>query len=178
MTTITGKQWSELFYKLKEGTTNCWCCNLCPVGAEAKKCDGSGKGGWTNLRVHILNKHGEEYQEVIDNALVKGRVVSNGNNTLDNYVRCTGKKISKDGRNVYGWIDFITFGDLPFTAMEKPVFKRYTNLDSISYPTFRKYFLRTGEFLQNNLKKVLPKTFGLIFDGKISDQLLFYQKFK
>ena len=57
--------------------------------------------------------------------------------------------------------------DLPITVVENKLFRKNSNLNLTSYKTVSKYMTKLLEKIRSNIRKGLPKTFGLIFDGNI-----------
>ena len=70
--------------------------------------------------------------------------------------------VTKKGQQYHQWMDFLVFEDLPFDR------KRMRKIARIDSNTFKKYFRRTGFLVCERLKKSLPPTFGIIFDGIFS----------
>ena len=97
-------------------------CNLCNI--QRKK-----NNGFSNLVSHLEDKHLNELKDFIN----KER--NNKKGPLNSYLR----PLSKDAKNLHGWIEWLVMGDLPQTFVEDKFARKYTRLDSISRHTLQNY---------------------------------------
>jgi hypothetical protein len=49
------------------------------------------------------------------------------------------RKVSPEARNAYNWYEWVIMGDYPFSCIEDPLNRKYSNLKPISKPTLMKY---------------------------------------
>lgn len=139
----------NLYFSQVEGDLN---INLykCKCGNKRVK-----TGGWSNLLTHVTQSHKEEYKSVYLAAL------SGDGGAIEQFV----SQCSSKSKNIYGWMEQIVMNDLPQTFVENVFVKRYSRLLPISRNTVNKYLVRCQSIVKVIIKKMLPETFGLIFDG-------------
>jgi hypothetical protein len=75
------------------------------------------------------------------------------------------KKVDDKYKNIYRWINWIIKGKLPFSFVENRLARKYSRLDPICRKTLMKYMNAVYERLKKKIAKILPDTFGGIFDG-------------
>jgi hypothetical protein len=75
------------------------------------------------------------------------------------------KSIGPLAKRLYGWMDFSVMGDLPVAFCESKMARKYSNLEDLSRKTLSKYMDLVCDEVVQQIKKILPKTFGIIFDG-------------
>ena len=83
---------------------------------------------------------------------------------MDSYVRVT-KTVSPDAKNMFAWIEWIVMADLPITIVDNEYYRKRSNLKPTSYKTVSKHMEALMKILEANIKRGLPQTFGLLFDG-------------
>ncbi|RHY49566.1 hypothetical protein DYB30_011046 [Aphanomyces astaci] len=72
---------------------------------------------------------------------------------------------SRNVRNVYGWLTWITSSLLPFNFCENEMARRYSNLGPIRNKTLMKWMHQMCRWLEAKLKKTLPESFACVFDA-------------
>lgn len=120
--------------------------------------DNSGHG---NLISHIKLKHKDEWQEKLNEA----KYCNNNGVNLAHFGVTITKSVSKESKSMFGWIELIVMRDLPLKIVDDDLFRNYSNLLSTSYKTLSKYMTKLNEMVKASIKKNLPKSFGIIFDG-------------
>jgi len=135
------------------GEAHCIACD------EAVK-DNSGHG---NLERHIQVNHKEWRQTLED--YKRGSCIGGG---MDRFVQVR-KIVSDKAKGIFGWIEWIVMADLPITIVDNPYYRKRSNLPQTSYKTITKYMEKLLEIVQRNIKRYLPPTFGIIFDGWTCD---------
>lgn len=108
--------------------------------------------GYTNLKSHLVQCI-PEYE-----TKYAARASRDGNSSSQNVV----DRISS---NLYGWINLVVTGDLPFSYVSRPLVRQHSRLNSISPITLLKYLDQLGFECEGVLIGVLPDRFGLLFDG-------------
>jgi hypothetical protein len=138
--------------KNAEGKIKCRKC-------EAMCKDNSGHG---NLVSHIKTKHASCWQEELKQHLQGATRGSSG--SMDSFVSIT-KVVSDEAKNINSWIEWIVLADLPITVVENEHYRKNSTLKPTTYKSITKYMTSLLEIVKMNIKRGLPKTFGLIFDG-------------
>ena len=59
--------------------------------------------------------------------------------------------------------------DLPITCVENEYYQKRSNLAPTTYKTVSKYMEKLLSIVKENIKKSLPPTFGIVFDGWTCD---------
>ena len=80
----------------------------------------------------------------------------------------TNHVFSDKARWVFTWLFFIVSNSLPFSSfVEKPSLRGITkgNINPISRSSLMKYMHLVAEEMYKNIARVMPKLFGIIFDG-------------
>ena len=119
--------------------------------------------GHSNLVRHVQNKHRDWKLKLEEQK--RGSVVSGG---MEKFVTVT-KLISTEAKNMYGWIEWIVMADLPITCVENEYYQKRSNLAPTTYKTVSKYMEKLLSIVNENIKKSLPPTFGIVFDGWTCD---------
>ena len=145
---ISSTELCNLCFQAVEGKEGYFCCNLCNV--QRKK-----SNGFSNLVSHLEDKHINDLKDFIN------KETSNKSGPLNAFLR----PLSKDAKNLHGWIEWIVMGDLPQLFVEDTYTKRYTKLESISRHTLQKYMEEVLHEVQDEITKELPTSFGIMFDG-------------
>lgn len=83
---------------------------------------------------------------------------------MGNWVTVT-KIVSPEAKNMFGWIEWIVMADLPLKIVENEYYRKRTNLEPTTYKTITKHMENLLKLIKENIKRGLPKTFGIIFDG-------------
>lgn len=92
---------------------------------------------------------------------------------MDEYVRATTStldeyytlKTTDSTRNLFKWIEFIVMNDLPFSFVENALMRSVSNLRSICIKTLMNGLRKMFVGLKKHIGAMLPKKFGLVFDG-------------
>ena len=121
-------------------------CNEC-----SKILKQASANGQTNLISHVDKQHKDCIQEIAKEHHRKENQRMNGMNTLDNYDGAIGRKLSPKALTMYGWLDWIIMNNFSFTFVESPCKRKYSFLAHT-----RKYFLNTGNLVNENIKRALP----------------------
>ena len=115
--------------------------------------------GHSNLANHARTRHSEEVKCKLTDAL-KGPT----RGAIGNWITVT-KIVSPEAKNMFGWIEWIVMADLPVTVVENELYKKRSNLESTTYKTVMKHMEALLRLIKENIKRGLPPTFGIIFDG-------------
>ena len=83
---------------------------------------------------------------------------------MGNWVTVT-KIVSAEVKNMFGWIEWIVMSDLPVKVVENEFYQKRSNLEPTTYKTLTKHMESLLRLVRENIKRGLPKTFGIIFDG-------------
>ena len=113
----------------------------------------------SNLASHAINRHKEQVDEKVREALVGPT-----RGPMGNWVTVT-KVVSAEAKNMFAWIEWIVMADLPLTVVENEFYKKRSNLEPTTYKTVTKYMDNLLKLVRANIKRGLPKMFGIIFDG-------------
>ncbi|RQM29283.1 hypothetical protein B5M09_013613 [Aphanomyces astaci] len=141
---LRGKQLAELYFTRTSPESTLW---LCKCGKRRTQ-NGT---GYTNLTSHIEREH-PEYLTYDATA-----PISQQNLFMPLF--------SRNVRNVYGWLTWITSSLLPFNFCENEMARRYSNLGPISNKTLMKWMHQMCRWLEAKLKKTLPESFACVFDA-------------
>jgi hypothetical protein len=118
------------------------------------------------LASHVKTKHSASWQEELKEHLQGATRNSSGK--LEEFISIT-KVVSDEAKNINSWIEWIVLADLPICVVENVQYHKFTTLKPTTYKTITKYMTTLLEIVKANLKRGLPKTFGLIFDGNKYD---------
>jgi hypothetical protein len=114
-----------------------------------------------NLERHIHVNH-KDWRQTLDN-YKRGSF-----GAMDRFVQVH-KIVSDKAKGIFGWIEWIVMADLPITIVDNPIYRKRSNLPPTNYKTITKYMEKLLEIVQRNIKRDLPPTFGIIFDGWTCD---------
>ena len=138
--------------KIVEGKVKCRKCNaLCK--------DTSGQG---NLASHVKAKHSSCWQEELKQHLEGATRGAFG--YMDSFATIT-KVVSDETKMMHSWIEWIVLVDLPIYVVENDLYRKNSTLKPTTYKTITKYMTSLLEIVRLNIKRGLPKAFGIIFDG-------------
>ena len=126
-------------------------CKICDI--ERTK----NKSGYTNLLSHLDEKH-KNWRKVVERAKSKQGVKG----SMDKFLK---KRIDDKYKNIYRWLNWIIKGKHPFSYVEDRYARKYSKLDPICIKTLMKYMGAVYARVKVKLAKVLPETFGGLFDG-------------
>ena len=142
----------DLDSKNAEGKVKCRKCEvLCK--------DNSGHG---NLASHVKAKHSSCWPEELKRHLQGATRSESG--LMDSYLKVT-KAYSDEAKTMHSWIEWIVLADLPIYVVENDLYRKNSKLAATSYKTVTKYMTSLLEIVKLNIKRGLPKAFGIIFDG-------------
>ena len=113
-----GEEISKRYFSLIDGDTYTWQCQ-CGVKKIRKP-----NTGWSNLMIHIRNEHQHS------------GLREAGQSSLDCF---TAPKVTKKGTNIHNWLNWVCSGLKPFSFVEDPLTREYTNLQEISVNSFMKH---------------------------------------
>jgi hypothetical protein len=128
-----------------------WQCGECPIGKGLLKRPKA--GGWTGLANHAKGHAGWED---------KVKLALSGFGPMDGIVI---RKVSPEARNAYNWCEWVIMGDHPFSFVDDPLTRKYSNLKPITRPTLMKYLHALDLEVAEIVKSILPPTFGVVVDG-------------
>ena len=72
---------------------------------------------------------------------------------------------STKSNQLYGWLDFIVNGLMPFSYVEKPIILKHVRHEAPWLTTFMKYIRSLTEHVEQKIEKILPPKLALVFDG-------------
>lgn len=147
--TRSTKRVCEIFFTREPTTGNVFTCRC---GVKRKR---SGTSN-TNLISHILSAHADAYQDISSGSEL-------GQSQLDQYFSA-GKPC-----NLYGWLDLVINGLLPFSFVEKQIVRTHVKHEPISLTTFMKYMTLLTAQVEQKISLLLPDTLALVFDGWTTD---------
>ena len=150
---VLSKMYFDIESKTAEGKVKCRKCD-----APCK--DNSGHG---NLVSHIKQKHASCWRDDLKEQLQGATRGTHG--AMDSFVTIT-KIVSDEAKNMSSWIEWSVETAFPITVVENEQYRKYTTLKPTTYKTVSKYMTSLFEIVKRNIAKGLPKTFGIIFDGK------------
>jgi hypothetical protein len=146
MDNIKTSQIIKAFFVTSGIDANLHKCNLCNMSKKQNM-----RNGYSNLMFHLTAEH-PDYGEIY--------LARQSGGPMDLYIRAT-----KKATWLHSWIHLIVAQNLPFSYVDSPLVKKFSNLRSISVPTLHKYMGLIREKCQQKISKLLPPTFGLMFDG-------------
>ena len=139
-----GKPVAELFFE-RENESNIFTCKC---GTKRKRTGTS----YQNLLSHVQSSHPNYFAQ-----LQSGEELTQKN--LHDYFTTT------KSNNIYGWLDLILNGLLPFSFVEKNLIRQHVRHSSLSLNTFMKYVRLLTEHVEEKIAKILPPKFAFVFDG-------------
>ena len=144
----------KLFFK-KVNPENADCkeyeCRVC--GVKRKK----NKSGYTNLTDHLSAEH-VKWKEV----LLRAKSKTHKGGAMDKFLK---PAVNEKFKNIFRWMHWIIKGKHPFSFCENVYSRKYSKLTPICRNTLMKYMNGVYERVKRKLSKLLPSTFGGIFDG-------------
>ena len=108
------------------------------------------KHGYSNLVSHVLSEHSDYEKHMPSTSSSQSQL---------------GFSASPRARNIYSWLRWICCKGLPFTFVEDPLTRAFTNLDPICRITFMNYMEKVTIKAEKKIADDLPEKFGIIFDG-------------
>ena len=133
------------YFKQCGDNENTWKC-VCGKTLTQKK--GTGK---SNLVSHIKSQHPDFEKKF-------------AKSTVTNFYQ-SGASASRTATNIYGWMDLICMKLLPFSTVEDPITRKYTNLTPITRNTLLSYMELVTKEVENKVSGELPHRFALIIDS-------------
>ena len=158
---FTSNNWSIFFSKLKMKKENIcryffkvsskehhWDCKFCSdeEGNSLKTLKQAKGSGWTNLFSHIQSVH-KDYQKIVMET--------------EKSMFTVPKKV----KNMHSWIELIIVKNFPLTLVDDELFRKASCYDPVSSNTMKKYMDLLCRKIEDDLRMLLPKKFGIIFDG-------------
>ena len=140
-----GKRVSELFFTRCPTNADVY---VCRCGTKRKRTGSS----YQNLTSHVQTAH-PNYMDLIecDEKLTQAQ--------LDKYFTTAKSK------HLYGWIDFVVNGLLPFHYVEKLIIRKHLKHEPPSLDAFMKYLQLLTEHVEMKIKNLLHSKLALVFDG-------------
>jgi len=152
-----------------DGKTEVWKCHIGLCSAKLKRMKGN---GWRNPWSHLDNCH-SSIIEGLEEATMNDEL--NDEITDDDVIVVKSKKqktlelcaLPSKERSYYEWIKFIIECKLPLTIVGNSSMKTFLNgsKPTMCYNTLKKYMAIVHQNMVEDMKKVLPPKFGIIFDG-------------
>lgn len=139
------------FFERVEGRDGEWKCK-CGV---VRKQIGT---GYTNLTSHVRQKHPEDLLR-LQNSNQTGQPSSTSDSAPVTVW------FSKTTWQVWGWMDLVVKGLLPFSVTENEVYRKHIRYAPISRPTLSKYLSQMTTRVEQKIAKLLPSKFAIVFDG-------------
>ena len=124
------------------------------------------RSGYTAFIAHIDAHHApvkEETYKQFQSQIVK----SNG--PMNKFVPL--RNVSRFTLKLFSWMEWVIMGTLPISWCEDKFARKYSNIltdgrgEGLSRKTLAKYIDRVVQEVKQNVKKELPKSFGIVFDG-------------
>ena len=149
---ITEEVCLKFFQKMPDSDgKGLWKCQCRKI---LKRQEGS---GWTNLRMHIMSQHPDASKQFEENP-------ENGQSTL---LDPSLGLINQKAQNVFAWLDWVCNDLMPFSFVDLPRTRKYSNLNPICRNTLTKYLNLVTLEVENAIKDRLPNKFGLhLMDGQ------------
>jgi len=114
--------------------------------------------GYSNLVQHVQCAHPNDYVKIIDD-IKKTVETPSASSNADSFF------FPKKTIRLYGWLDLVINGMLPFSTVTNPVFGRNVKFESISRNTLKKYLSLLTREVEAKIRSALPQKFCLVFDG-------------
>ena len=134
----------DYFFTKSSEIKHTYICKMCFISRSQAK--GTGR---TNLMNHLATTH-PTYQSIM--------AEKKDPSSLKQY-------FTPKSSNICGWLDWIITNGLPFSSVSDPLFRKYSNLESISVETYMKYMALLTISVEDEIRNLLPDVFSLIFDG-------------
>jgi hypothetical protein len=84
---------------------------------------------------------------------------------MGNWLTVTRVVSTEAKTNIFAWIEWVVMADLLLTVVDNDLFRKRSNLLPTSYKTLSKTMGLLASLCRANIKRSLPPTFGIIFDG-------------
>lgn len=136
----------KAFFETSPSDANIHVCSFC---SKVKK--QNIKHGYTNLTTHLTTEH-PDYKEQFLAKMAGG--------PMDAFVRASKRAIL-----LHSWTRLVVELNLPFTYVDEPIVRKFSALNKICRKTLKKYMQLLRLKCQQKICKILPPTFGLMFDG-------------
>ena len=146
METVKNAQIVKAFFVTNATDATAHVCSLCNASKKQNT-----RNGYSNLIFHLQAEH-PDYKTVLAARQAGG--------PMDIYIRS-----SKKAMWIHSWIQLVISQNLPFSFVNAPLVRKFSNLRSISDKTLQKYMKLLREKCQQKIRKKLPPTFGIMFDG-------------
>ncbi len=134
-----GRRATDLFFTKQRQDSTVY---LCRCGVNRKSC----RTSYQNLRSNFQTAH-PNYLDALcsDDSVSQER--------MEKYFK------SSKTAHIYGWIDYILNGLLPFSHVQKPVIRKHNIHDSISLTTFMKYMRSLTKSVERKIVSLIPQKF-------------------
>ncbi|ETO81822.1 hypothetical protein F444_03935, partial [Phytophthora nicotianae P1976] len=106
--------------------------------------------GYTNLLGHVFMWHTNFVAEMTSASTSTGTLVG---------------FIDDKTHKVFSWIDMVLSCNLPFSFCETSAASNYVKIESLSTDSLVKYMRLLVREVESVIAGILPKSFGIIFDG-------------
>jgi len=108
------------------------------------------KKGYINLISHIKTNH-PDWEEVMS--------------SKKSFNKSQSLFINQKASTYYSWLRWIILDCHPFSFVERPLTRQYSNLENVSVDSLMKYLKLLTEVVEEKVAASLPEQFGLIIDG-------------
>ena len=93
------------------------------------------KSGCTNLTQHISVKHPALLSKLDQRDESQDSIMS----------YCSKSSTSKKAKKIFEWVELVIMSNLPFSIVEDPILRKYTNIDPICRNTLMMYLEKIGD---------------------------------
>lgn len=114
--------------------------------------------GRTNLIRHVNDKHSEAKQALLD----AHRQSASTGTALTKFFK---PAVTEYAKTLYIWLMTVIMNDFPLTYVQNSYVRMCTKLKCISTYTLNKFLKLVEEKITAKLTKLLPDSFGIVFDG-------------
>ena len=146
MAALTPKEISLKYFTLISGETHHYKFKCDSVITQGKNT------GWSNLFSHGKSHHEEEYNK-------------SSNQSEIHFSQVASSKITKKGKNVYLWINWICSSLKPFSFVDNELFREYSRLEPICSNSLKKYMELLTKKVEAKIKDYIPETIAILIDG-------------
>lgn len=153
-TNIESTHYKEFLFTATDTAEN-WKCDLCGKIIKVKP-----KTGASNFKAHI-NSKGARHEQAID--VIRARQKQGRETALANLN--VPVLVDAAAKQVFGWIEWIVMGFLPFSFVEKTLTRKYSKLQQISIKTLKKHMENLVVVVEEKIASLLPNKFGIVVDG-------------
>ena len=144
-----GKRLTEQFFSKAHKNSDIYTCQC---GVRRKRTGTN----YQNLISHVQAPHPDYFEK-----LCAGNDLDQSK--MKNYF------LTAKSSHIYGWIDFIVSGLLPFSFVEKHSIRKHIRHEDININTFMKYISGLTRAVEEKIATLLPEKIALVFDGWSSD---------